>query len=58
MRTTTIEINEKIYAQLKNELRKGNKLKATTVFISILPEETKDLYGETEVIITNLTKQK
>ena len=57
-RTTTIEITDEIYYYLRNELRKGNKVKATTVYISILPEDSKDIYKPTNAIVTDLTIQK
>ena len=56
MKTTTIEITDEIYYYLKNELRKGNKVKATKVFISILPEDTNTTDKPTNAIITDLTK--
>ena len=56
MRTTTIEITDEIYYYLKNNIRKGNKIKATTVYISILPEDAKDLDKPTNAIVTDKTK--
>ena len=56
MRTTTIEITDEIYYFLKNNIRKGNKIKATTVYISILPEDTNTTDKPTNAIVTDLTK--
>lgn len=58
MRTTSIEIDDKTYNYLKNELRKGNLIRVKTIFIDIYPNKCEETEKNTQIIINNIAEAK